>query len=232
MNILTVIPTQRELEAFIETCRTCRYQSEGTMVGKIMTTFFPALGVTVAAGGLGKAQFAVQTQHLIEAGTWDVVICAGSAGALVEQLSIEEVVVGTETVEHDIHSWGPPLVPRFEAAKEILDVCRQLRIQDVAFRIHYGPIASGDESVMDEARRVAIHERTQALAVAWEGAGGARASQFSGVSFVEIRGVSDEAGPDARHDFARYLKGAMGNVARVIIALAQQGLMSGQEAER
>src|SRR6266478_4000180 len=49
-----------------------------------------------------------------------LVICAGAAGALVNGLSIGDVVVATETVEHDIRNkFGLPLLPRFGSAKAI-----------------------------------------------------------------------------------------------------------------
>jgi len=55
--------------------------------------------------------------------------------------------------------------------------------------------------------------RTGALAVAWEGAGGARACHFSGIPFLEIRGITDSADSDAASDFGANLEGAMRNVA-------------------
>lgn len=61
-----------------------------------------------------------------------------------------------------------------------------------------------------------LHRLTGALAVAWEGAGGARACHFSGIPFVEIRGITDRADSDAASDFEANLGSAMGNVARLI----------------
>ena len=89
--------------------------------------------------------------------------------------------------------------------------------------IHYGRIASGDEDVVDGDRRAAILDRTEAMVVAWEGAGGARACQFSGVPFVEIRGVTDSADGAAVRDFGINVKRALRSVAVVTIALARIG---------
>jgi nucleoside phosphorylase len=56
----------------------------------------------VAPGGHGKTQFAVQAQYLIgHFPAVELVICAGAAGSLAPDLSVGDVVVGTETVEHD-----------------------------------------------------------------------------------------------------------------------------------
>jgi len=170
MKILAIIPTQTELDFFLQACRSRGYRAQATRIGKLTTTCFPALEMAVAHGGLGKTQFAVQTQHLIDMAHWDLVICAGAAGALVNDLSIGDVVIATESVEHDIkNKFGRPLLPRFDGAENILKLCRQTLQSELAFHVHFGPIASGDEDVVESERRESIQMQTGALAVAWEG---------------------------------------------------------------
>jgi adenosylhomocysteine nucleosidase len=223
MKILVVTPIAEEINCFLQSCAEQGIRSETIVVGKLPVTYFSALGVIVAQGGLGKAQFAVQTQHLIDTCPGlHVVICVGAAGALVNGLSIGDVVVATETVEHDIRNkFGRPLLPRFGSAKAIVDALQKMSPATRAFQVHFGPIASGDEDVIDAARRQEIHRLTGALAVAWEGAGGARACQFSGIPFVEIRGITDSANSTAAADFAMHLHRALGNVATFITLWAK-----------
>jgi adenosylhomocysteine nucleosidase len=179
----------------------------------------------VVPGGLGKVQFAVQTQHVLDLGRdWDVVICAGVAGALVEGLAVGDVVVATETVEHDVRNrFGPPLLPRFSGAATIIQSLRDVKPPPNTFSLRFGPIASGDEDVIAVERQKELRLSTGALAVAWEGAGGARACQFSGVPFVEIRGLTDSANSSAATDFAANLEAAMRNVATVIVRWLRAG---------
>lgn len=223
MKILVVPPTAEEVKCFLQSFAEQGIRSETIMVGKLPVTHFLDLGVIVALGGLGKAQFAVQTQHLIDkCPGLDVVICAGAAGALVDGLSVGDVVVATETVEHDIRNkFGRPLLPRFGSAHSIVDSLKKMPPATREFQVRFGPIASGDEDVIDAARRQEIHQLTGALAVAWEGAGGARACQFSGMPFVEIRGVTDNANSTAASDFALYLHRALRNVATFITLWAK-----------
>ncbi len=222
MKILTVIPTKGELDLFLRACRSQGFQAQSSMIGRLPITCFPALELSVACGGLGKTQFAVQTQYLIDMADWDLVICAGAAGALVSDLSAGDVVVGTESVEHDIRNrFGKPLIPRFAGAENVLGTVRQILQTESNLHVHFGPIASGDEDVVDGKRRETIRIRTGALAVAWEGAGGARAAFFSGVPYIEIRGVTDRANSIAAFDFILNLKKAMRNVAHVIVFLAR-----------
>ena len=216
------IGSKAELESFLLATREYGYPAETIATGKLPVARFSTLDLAVASGGLGKVQFAVQTQHLIDAAPWDVVICAGACGALVSDLAVGDVVIATETVEHDIRNkFSKPLLPRFSGSAEMIERCRRALNTGLEFKVHYGPIASGDEDVMDAERRAEIRARTAALAVAWEGAGGARACQFSGLPFIEIRGATDGAGGTAADEFRQNMPRALKNVAQVIITLAQ-----------
>ncbi len=224
MKILAVIPTQKELDFFVQGCAEQGLAMETSTLGRIPVTYLPGLGLTLAQGGLGKAQFAVQTQHLIDSGQdWDVVICAGAAGALDDRLSIGDVVIGTKTIEYDIHNKiGRPLLPQFSSAEGVVEDFKRVKMIDNSFKLHLGAIASGDEDIVEVARRQEVRELTGALASAWEGAGGARASHFSHVPFVEIRGISDEANETAAQDFQKNLRITMRHVAIVVTGWAGQ----------
>jgi adenosylhomocysteine nucleosidase len=219
MRTLIMVPLQEEMALFCHACTARGLATVDATVGQLIAMRVPDLGLTVVPGGLGKVQFAIQTQHVLDVNrTWDVVICAGAAGALVGALTVGDVVVATETVEHDIHNrFGPPRLPRFSGAAAMIESLRGVRPPRNAFTVHFGPIASGDEDVVAVARQEALRRRTGALAVAWEGAGGARACQFSAVPFVEMRGVTDGANRRAAADFRANLATAMANVATVIV---------------
>jgi len=218
MQTLVVMPIKEEIKYFLQACTEQEIRTETAFIGKLPVTQLPDLGITVASGGLGKVQFAVQTQHLIDAGpAWDLVICAGAAGALKEGLSAGDVVIGTETVEHDIRSnFGLSRLPRFSSDAAARDAFKKASLKMSSFSVFCGAIASGDENVVDTGRRKQVQKLTGALAVAWEGAGGARACQFSGIPFIEIRAVTDSANSHAIFDFILNLKKAMKNIALLI----------------
>jgi adenosylhomocysteine nucleosidase len=228
MKTLVITPIQEEIDFFLQGCAEQGVQAEMLTLGRLPMVHFPALNLWVAQGGLGKTQFAVQTQYLLDTcPDVGLVICAGAAGALAGHLAIGDVVVGTGSVEHDIHNhFGTPLVPRFPANQSVITTFEQMKRVDPSFHVYFGAIASGDEDVVDVARGQAISKLTGALAVAWEGAGGARACRFSGVPFVEIRGITDNADHSAAADFAVNLRCALRNVAHLIIAWAGQNKRS------
>jgi adenosylhomocysteine nucleosidase len=221
MNILIVTPLQQECDFFLKGCTLCGFEPEtGGMAGRLVATRLPGLGVTIACGGIGKAQFALQTQHLLDVGPgYDLVICAGAAGGLVDEVAVGDVVVGTTTVEHDYkNGFTPRPRPRFEGDPATLDSLKRVSPSTNGFRVHFGVIASGDEDIIDHGRRTALREATGALAVAWEGAGGARACRFSGVPYLEIRGITDAANHEAAASFETNLEIAMNNVAALLAA--------------
>jgi adenosylhomocysteine nucleosidase len=218
MKTLIITPLQEEFNFISQSCTRRGFASNESMVGRLPVTCFPDLGLTVAQGGLGKAQFALQTQHLLDARPdWDVVVCVGGTGGLSDRLSIGDVVVATTTIEHDFHNrFGSRQFPRFEGELNTIGDLKSASSPIGSFTVHFGTIASGDEDVVDIDRRQYLRESMGALAVAWEGAGGARACKFSAVPFVEIRGVTDAANHRAPSDFKSNLEFAMDNVATLI----------------
>jgi adenosylhomocysteine nucleosidase len=103
-----------------------------------------------------------------------------------------------------------------------VDTLRAIHANGFSHDVHFGAIASGDEDIMTTGRRQRLREQTGGFAAAWEGAGGARACAFSGVPFLEVRGITDAADDGAAADFENNLEIAMGHIADLItIWLAQ-----------
>ena len=141
----------------------------------------------------------------------------GAAGALVDGVCVGDVVVATKTIEHDYNNkFNKRALPKFDGARTAIANLRSVSQSANAFSVHFGPIASGDEDVVETERKRGLYESTGALAVAWEGAGGARACAFSGIPFIEIRGVTDTADHNAASDFEENLEVAMNNLATLI----------------
>ena len=211
---------QEELDFILQSCTKQGFQAESATIGRLPVIRLPDLELTLARGGLGKVQFAVQTQHLLDTcSDWNVIVCAGAAGALGDKVSVGDVVVATTTIEHDYNNkFNERALPKFDGARAAIADLRSVSHSTNTFSVHFGPIASGDEDVVETERKRMLHEFTGALAVAWEGAGGAKACAFSSLPFVEIRGVTDAADRNAASDFEKNLEVAMSNLAMLIIS--------------
>jgi adenosylhomocysteine nucleosidase len=219
-KILVITPMNEEMAFFAKGCDEEGLRAKKAIAGRLPVQVYPDSNLVLASGGTGKAQFAVQTQHLLDTNIQpDLVVCAGAAGALVDHLIIGDIVIGTVTVEHDIREgFVDSLLPTFEANPDIIGSLSQVSKEDLPFSVHMGAIASGDEDIVSDERRRALHSTTGAIAAGWEGAGGARACRFSGVDYVEIRGITDGADASAAQDFERNLELAMGNLARFLVS--------------
>jgi adenosylhomocysteine nucleosidase len=217
-RILIVCPLPLELEALLSRIRESGYDISSRGVGPLRVMTILNLGWQVALAGHGKTQFGIQTQFLINhVPDLEAVICAGSAGGLSDAISVFDVVVAEKTVEHDycLKFVSRP-DPEFAGDQRL--IAKVKGIQPMGYGIHYGAIASGDEDIVDAARASELRTQTNAMAVAWEGAGGARACRFNNLPFLEVRGITDTASNSAPVDFAENLKVAMTNVCDTLLA--------------
>jgi len=216
---LVVAPFAKEL-AGISAVLSRAHQHEAIAGLRLDAEYVPALGTLLATGGHGKSQFAVQTQYLLGCfPSVELVICAGAAGRLDPTLRVGDVVVATETVEHDfsVLMVSRP-VPRFPTDPRILEDVRTVAgARERRFRVVLGAIASGDIDCVDAEQGRAIRAKTAAACVAWEGAGARRAARFNGIASVEIRAISDGADEAAGRDFDANLEHAMGCLGELLL---------------
>lgn len=156
-----------------------------------------------AFSGQGKVAMALAVQSLCyRYPEIKNILCLGTAGALSSQLKATEVVLGEFTLEYDFRVRARDVqAPKFPASAELL--------KPFPSNIPRGIIASGDEDVMSEERRQQLLKETNALCVAWEGAGAARAARHLGKKFLEIRGISDSAGSSVLQEFEQNLEDTM-----------------------
>ncbi len=214
-------PAQHDLNARAASVLEELRRGERRSSPRPLTAALAGGSIVVATGGLGKTQFGIQTLHHIHSvGSVSVVVCAGTSGGLASNLSSGDVVVATETVEHDFNNKNGMInldLPRFPGSPALLDkLPAALERKSWRFAVHYGGVASGDEGIDSRARADELRASTDAIAVAWEGAGGARAARFANLPFLEIRGISDAAGPGAMDEFLRNIPATMASVASVV----------------
>lgn len=214
---LILTPLQEEYNDLFNSLCALELDSHKDKIGRLTVDHFPALNVTLARGGHGKTQFGIQTQHLLDHAKFDLVICAGAAGALAPQVRVGDLIVATSTVEHDYNlKFVKRPNPQFAGDIESIEQIRKLDISSTDFKIHFGIMAGGDEDVVEIQRGAELRDLHNALGVAWEGVGGARAAAFSGVPYLEVRGATDTANREAPVVFDVNLKIVMKNIAYLL----------------
>jgi adenosylhomocysteine nucleosidase len=203
------------------------YVSASKTIGNLQLYEIAELKLLLAQGGHGKTQFGIQTQHLLDLlQDISLVICAGAAGGIAHHIDIGDIVVATSTIEHDYNlKFAKRPLPDFAGSPLHIEKIKSLLpLSTNDFKIHFGKVASGDEDIIERARAEELHNLTNALAVAWEGAGGARATRFMGIPYLEIRGLTDVADNDAPIVFDENLKIIMPRIATLVANLQEGSL--------
>ncbi|MCC6137524.1 MAG: 5'-methylthioadenosine/S-adenosylhomocysteine nucleosidase [Bdellovibrionaceae bacterium] len=213
--VLILCPLSLELQNLIHSLKADGYVVLEERAEHLPVYICKDLGWILSHGGHGKTQFAIQTQFLANRySPLEAVICAGACGALAPNLKPGDVVVATKTVEHDYKErFFPQPPPAFSGSDVLIE-----KIKTSPLTFHLGIIASGDEDIVDNQRAKELLFATEALAVAWEGAGGARACKFLKIPYLEIRGVTDSANDTAVSDFKAHLKVAMNAIYKLMLS--------------
>ena len=192
-----------------------KWKHETLTIQSQTALYFPEPNIYLATGGLGKVEMALKTQFWIQQlPDCKMMACVGSAGSLDDSLHVGDVIVASKTIEHDFKQvfFKKPL-PEFKISEEWLTVLKIDTFKNILFK----PIASGDEDILSSERRKELWKLTGAGAVAWEGAGAARACAFLKIPFCEIRTITDNSNTDLKQDFTKNLNHAMLNLADLLM---------------
>ena len=145
----------------------------------------------------------------------DCIISTGCAGGNGDDINVQDVVVSTQLVYHDVycgeaigHSvYGQVqgLPPRFEADPYLLDKARSLSLPQ-GLQVHPGLIVTGDWFVdSKEKMREIIGHFPEAKAVDMESCAIAQACYINKVPFISFRVISDiplrDTDASMYHDF-------------------------------
>lgn len=231
---LIVLPLKKEFDALTEYMTSEGHEIEALEV-KAPSAWFQDIALVVSVAGHGKAQFAATTQYLIDrCGPFGLVIAAGAAGALDSNLMPGDVVMATETVEHDykLRFHGDAPAPRHASSSEVRVSIENAHQKRSSIGLYTGAIASGDEDIVDKERAKEFHKQTDALCVAWEGAGGAKAAQFNGIPFIEIRAITDAADGEAPDSYRVHLADAVMNIGRILLPWLRERMKNEETAQQ
>ena len=194
-----------------------------------MTFFVGSVGdkeVVVVRCGIGKVNAAVCTQILVDLFNVEYVINTGVAGALYPELNIGDIIVSSDTVEHDMDASavGNPRgeIPRmqktyFEADEKLIEAAKNAAESlKGEHKVHVGRIASGDQFIRSMKVKEDIYSTFTAYCAEMEGAAIAHTCFLNQVPFVVIRAISDKADQSADVNFEEFVDVAARNASRMI----------------
>lgn len=184
----------------------------------------------VVRSGIGKVNAAICTQILADDFHVDAVINTGIAGSLNKDINIGDIVLSTDTLEHDMDavSFGYPLgqIPRmdtlsFSADAHLREValaaCKKALPSVTAFE---GRIVSGDQFVSSKEKKDWLVENFGGYCTEMEGAAIAHAAYLNKIPFLIIRAISDKADDSASMDYPAFEAMAIKNSVTLILEMA------------
>ena len=183
--------------------------------------------VVVARCGVGKVCAAVCAQTMILHFGAKALINTGVAGALDPVLSICDVVVASDLVQHDVDTspLGDPvgLISELNRVDMPTDPRLVALAEQTAAEIgqptHRGRVASGDCFVASPEKKQAIKDTFSALACEMEGGAMAQVCMMNQIPFLVLRAISDTADNRAEMDYPTFVNMAAAKMANLVIAM-------------
>ena len=175
--------------------------------------------VVVAQCGIGKVNAAISTQIMIDMYKPDVIINSGVAGSLSEKLTVGDIVISDNAVQHDmdITALGDPLGQISFNDEQIIYIPADQTVSDRLFsacqklkntRVIKGTVASGDKFISDVEERLKIGRTFDALACEMEGASVGQVCYRNSVPYSILRSISDDLKSNEGTDYMEFCKSA------------------------
>ncbi|QDT63925.1 5'-methylthioadenosine/S-adenosylhomocysteine nucleosidase [Calycomorphotria hydatis] len=136
--------------------------------------------VVIGVGGVGEEKARQTAQALIDAHSLDWVLSCGFSGALIDDLKIGDIVVGTSVTNTVGKSLSVPITME----------------SDPASRLHVGGLFTSDSIVREVAAKRDLANRYKAIAVDMESYAVAEICRQQGIRFMAVRAISDDLSAD------------------------------------
>ncbi|MGM9652992.1 MAG: 5'-methylthioadenosine/adenosylhomocysteine nucleosidase [Eubacteriales bacterium] len=182
--------------------------------------------VVLAVCGVGKVFAALCAQTMILRWGAVSILNTGVAGTLTDELSVGDLAIATDVVQHDMDTsplGDPPgLISGLNLVHMPADpaLCRAVADAVAACGGKYacGTIASGDVFVADAKRKAHIRDTFGAIACEMEGAAVGQVCTVNRVPFAVIRAISDGGNEDSPMDYPTFVRMAAARSAAVVRA--------------
>lgn len=187
--------------------------------------------VVVVRCGIGKVNAAICTQILVDEFHVDAIVNTGIAGSLKNEINIGDIVLSTDTMQHDMDATGfgyeYGIIPRMETSCFPSDEKLMALAKECCERVNpdisvfTGRVVSGDQFISDKAKKDWISEHFQGFCTEMEGAAIAQAAYLNQVPFLIIRAISDKADNSAQMDYAEFERKAIIHSVRLMTEIAK-----------
>ncbi len=212
-----------EMELLIKELKNLQINSQGLMTYYSGTLYHK--NVVLSVCGPGKINAALCAQGMIFHYSPRIIINLGVAGGLQKDLSIGDIVIGSNCVQYDFDTTalGDPLgllplinkvhIPcdpsLISSMKHSLSLMKNISYQ-------IGTIATGDLFVSSKEKKQFLVENFNALCCEMEGGAIAHACYLYQIPFVVVRSISDSADAHSLIDYPTFKRQAANVSAKLI----------------
>ncbi len=185
--------------------------------------------VIIATCGIGKVFAAICAQTMILRYSPDVIINTGVAGTLCDRLSVCDIAISSNVVQHDMDTSaiGDPVglisginIINIPADKELCSAV-YTHADKLGIKAVCGTIASGDVFVADAEKKKYITDTFGAVACEMEGASIGQVCYVNSVPFVVIRAISDGGDESAAMSYDKFVTIAAENSVKLVCELVK-----------
>ena len=188
--------------------------------------------VVVVRSGIGKVNAAVCSQILVDKFGAEAIVNTGIAGSLKAEIDIGDIVLSSDSVQHDMDAtgFGYPIgqIPRMEtfafpADQKLLKLaekcCNQVNPDIKTF---VGRAVSGDQFISDKEKKQQLIDNFDGFCTEMEGAAIAQVCYLNHIGCLIIRAISDKADDSATVDYPAFEAKAIEHSVKLLLAMAAE----------
>ena len=178
--------------------------------------------VVVVKCGVGKVNAAMCTQSLIDMYGVSAIINTGIAGSLDADIDIGDIVLATDTVEHDMDvsalGYEPGVIPDtelsvFKTSDELLKIAQDsVDAANIGVKVFTGRVVSGDQFIWSKDKKKWLVE----------GAAIGHVAVLNKVPYLVVRAISDKADDSAEMDYPTFAAKAIENSVNMMTEIIKR----------
>ncbi len=185
--------------------------------------------VVVVKSGIGKVNMAACTQILASIYGVDALINTGVAGGLYGPINIGDIVISSDTLQHDMDATGfgydPGVIPQMEQSVfhgdqnlivKAKEACEEVNPE---ISVYVGRVLSGDQFISSDEKKNDLIQQFQGYCAEMEGAAMAQVAYLNQIPFVVIRAISDKADHSATMNYNEFEEQAIIHTVRLLKAM-------------
>lgn len=189
--------------------------------------------VVIVRSGIGKVNAGICAQLLVDLFNVNAIVNTGIAGSLNDEINIGDIVLSTDTLQHDVDAvsfgYDVGVIPRMEtsvfpADKELIALAKECCDEVLeGIRTFQGRVVSGDQFISDKAKKNWLTDTFKGYCTEMEGAAIAHAAYLNEVPFLIIRAISDKADDSASMDYPEFEAMAIDNSVKLMSTMIRKG---------